>query len=48
MTQRLAWRVQADYLQTKFFRNKEDNFRVSTGIVLRLTHKKKTRTLTTP
>ncbi len=48
ITPRLAWRVQADYLQTKFFANKEDNFRVSTGIVLRLTKKKKNRTLTTP
>lgn len=48
ITQRLSWRVQADYLQTRFFANKEDNFRVSTGIVLRLTRRKKNRTLTTP
>jgi opacity protein-like surface antigen len=45
---RLALRVQGDYLQTKFFANTEDNFRVSAGIVLQLTRKKKTRTLTTP
>ena len=45
---RLAWRVQGDYLRTKFFGLKENNFRLSTGIVLHWTHKKKRRTLTTP
>jgi opacity protein-like surface antigen len=48
ITERLAWRVQADYLRTRFFSYYEDNYRVSTGIVLNFTHKKKRRTLTTP
>jgi len=48
ISQRLAWRVQADYLRTRFFSYYEDNYRVSTGIVLNFTHKKKRRTLTTP
>lgn len=48
ITERLAWRLQADYLRTRFFRYYEDNYRVSTGIVLNFTHKKKRRTLTTP
>jgi opacity protein-like surface antigen len=30
----LAWRFQGDYLQTRFFGNKQDNGRFSTGIVL--------------
>ena len=45
---RFAWRVQADYWQTRLFGHYEDNYRLSTGIVLRRTHKKKRRTLTTP
>ena len=43
-----AWRLQADYLQTKFFSHTEDNYRVSTGIVWRITRRKKKRTLVTP
>lgn len=31
----LAWRVQADYVYTHFFNTKQNNVRVSTGIVLR-------------
>jgi hypothetical protein len=31
----LAWRVQGDYLQTRFFGNIQNNVRLSTGIVLR-------------
>jgi hypothetical protein len=31
----LGWRVQGDYLQTRLFRAKENNVRVSTGLVLR-------------
>jgi Outer membrane protein beta-barrel domain len=30
----IAWRVQADMLQTRFFSNTQNNFRLSTGIVL--------------
>lgn len=45
---RFAWRVEGDYLHTKFFGAKQDNYRVSTGIVWKLNHKKKQRTLTTP
>jgi hypothetical protein len=45
---RLAWRVQGDYFRTKFFGLRENNFRLSTGIVFRRTHKKKKRTLVTP
>jgi hypothetical protein len=30
----LAWRFQGDYLQTRFFGNRQDNGRFSTGIVL--------------
>jgi len=30
----LGWRVQGDYLQTRFFSNKQDDFRFSTGLVL--------------
>jgi len=45
---RFAWRLQADYLQTKFFSQTEDNYRVSTGIVWKITRRKKKRTLVTP
>jgi len=31
----VAWRVQADFLQTRFFSATQDNFRFSTGLVLR-------------
>lgn len=31
----LAWRVQADYLQTRFSGGRQDNLRVSTGVVFR-------------
>jgi opacity protein-like surface antigen len=48
ISSRLAWRVQADYWQTRLFSHFEDNYRLSTGIVLRRTHKKRRRTLTTP
>jgi opacity protein-like surface antigen len=48
ISERLGWRVQADYLHTKFFHNVDDNYRLSTGITWHWTHKKKTRTLTTP
>jgi opacity protein-like surface antigen len=48
ITSRLAWRIQADYWQTRLFTHFEDNYRVSTGIVFRRMHKKKRRTLTTP
>ena len=30
----LAWRFQGDFLQTRFFDDKQNNFRFSTGIVL--------------
>ena len=30
----IAWRFQGDFLQTRFFDTKQDNFRFSTGIVL--------------
>jgi len=32
---RLAWRVQADYLQTRFFSTSQDDVRLSTGLVFR-------------
>jgi opacity protein-like surface antigen len=48
ITQRLSWRVQADYLHTKSFGFVEDNYLVSTGVVWHLTRKKKNRTLVTP
>jgi opacity protein-like surface antigen len=35
ITKPLAWRVQADYLQTRFFGSTQNNVRISTGIVLR-------------
>jgi hypothetical protein len=41
---RLALRIKADYLQTGSFKQKQDNFRVSVGIVIRNAHKKR-RTL---
>jgi hypothetical protein len=31
----LAWRLQGDYLHTRFFNTHQNNFRLSTGIVLR-------------
>jgi len=34
-THRLAWRVQTDYLQTRFFSNTQHNLRLSTGPVFR-------------
>jgi hypothetical protein len=30
----IAWRIQGDFLQTRYFGSKQDNFRLSTGIVL--------------
>jgi outer membrane protein with beta-barrel domain len=30
----IGWRVQADMLQTRFFSNTQNNFRLSTGVVL--------------
>lgn len=30
----LAWRFQGDYMQTRFFDGKQNNFRLSTGVVL--------------
>jgi hypothetical protein len=41
---RFALRVKADYLSTGVFKLKQDNLRVSIGIVIRSVHKKK-RTL---
>ncbi len=48
ISRRFAWRVQGDYWQTKFFTNTQDNYRLSTGVVIRLIRKKKKRTLVTP
>jgi len=31
----IAWRVQGDYLQTHFFSNSQNQFRFSTGPVVR-------------
>ena len=31
----IAWRVQGDYLHTRFFNSTQNNFRFSTGLVLR-------------
>jgi hypothetical protein len=31
----LAWRLQGDYVQTRFFSNTQNNVRLSTGIVVR-------------
>ena len=44
INQRFALRVKADYLQTRAFKQKQDNFRFSVGIVIRSVRKKK-RTL---
>jgi hypothetical protein len=41
---RFALRFKADYLQTRAFKQKQDNFRFSVGIVIRNVHKKR-RTL---
>ncbi len=38
---RLALRIKADYLQTRSFKQIQDNFRVSVGLVFRNVHKKK-------
>jgi opacity protein-like surface antigen len=34
-THKLAWRAQADYLQTRFFNSTQHNVRLSTGLVFR-------------
>jgi Outer membrane protein beta-barrel domain len=44
INQRFALRVKADYLETRDFRKKQDNFRVSVGVVIHSVRKKK-RTL---
>lgn len=44
ISQRLALRIKADYLQTRSFKEIQDNFRVSVGLVFRNVHKRK-RTL---
>jgi len=44
INQRFALRFKADYLQTRAFKQKQDNFRFSVGIVIRSVKKKK-RTL---
>ncbi len=44
INQRFALRFKADYLQTGSFKQKQDNFRLSVGVVIRNVHKKK-RTL---
>jgi hypothetical protein len=31
----VGWRVQSDYLQTRFFGSAQNNFRISTGVVVR-------------
>jgi opacity protein-like surface antigen len=41
LSQRFALRFKADYLQTRVFRQKQDNVRFSVGIVIRSVHKKK-------
>ena len=43
LTKRFAWRVQADYLHTDFYKQVQDNYRFQTGIVLRFTGGKKKR-----
>jgi hypothetical protein len=30
----ISWRVQADWLQTRFFSNTQNNVRISTGIAI--------------
>jgi outer membrane autotransporter protein len=44
INQRFSLRVKADYLQTRNFKQKQDNFRVSVGVVIHSVRKKK-RTL---
>jgi hypothetical protein len=44
INERFALRLKADYLQTGSFRQKQDNFRFSVGVVIKNVHKKK-RTL---
>ena len=41
ITDRFALRLKADYLETKFFKHKQDNLRLSVGIVIRSVHKKR-------
>ena len=41
INQRYALRFKADYLQTGSFKQKQDNFRFSAGVVIRSVHKKK-------
>ncbi len=41
INKRFAVRLKADYLQTRFFRQKQDNLRVSVGIVIRTVPRKK-------
>ena len=41
ISDRFAFRVKADYFQTREFRQKQDNLRVSVGIVIRSVHRKK-------
>jgi hypothetical protein len=43
INRRFALRFKADYLQTGSFKQKQDNFRVSVGIVIRSVRKKKRR-----
>jgi opacity protein-like surface antigen len=43
VTRRLSLRVKADYLETKAFRKKQDNFRFSVGVVIHSVRKKKRR-----
>lgn len=35
LTKTIGWRVQSDYLQTRFFNTSQNNFRFSTGLVVR-------------
>jgi hypothetical protein len=44
ITQRFSMRLKADYLETKAFKQKQDNFRFSVGVVIHSVRKKK-RTL---
>jgi hypothetical protein len=41
ITERFAIRLKADYLETGSFKQKQDNFRFSVGVVIRSVHKKK-------
>jgi hypothetical protein len=43
INERIAIRFKADYLQTGSFKQKQDNFRFSVGVVFRNVHKKKRR-----